>query len=192
MANKKTDRIAEPTRAFIAVSPIVFVSTADRKGRCTVSPRGGEPGFVAVLDERRLAIPDATGNNLIDSFRNIVENPSIGLLFVIPGRNTTLRLEGAAWLTTDDEVLDRVTGADGKRPKVAVGVEVASTFLHCSRSFQRGHIWDPSSWPALTGPSDRDLLKSHLADNLPAEEMPAIPSTTSGALLDETEAGRAD
>ena len=122
---------------------MLFMATADPDGRCAVSPRGGVPGFVAVLDEQRLAFADVVGNNLIDSLTHIVANPHVGLLFVIPGRDETLRVEGRAWITTDPDVLARVGEPEGKPPKVAIGVEVTSTFIHCSRSFERGHVLGP-------------------------------------------------
>jgi PPOX class probable FMN-dependent enzyme len=172
VANKKTNRVAEPTAAFIAASPMLFMATSDREGRTAVSPRGGVPGFVVVLDERRVAFADVIGNNLIDSLIHIVENPHVGLLFVIPGRHETLRLEGNAWVTTDPEVLAAVGEPEGKPPKVAIGVEVTSTFIHCSRSFERGHVWDPDTWDALVGPTAMELFRCHLADNLPPEELP--------------------
>lgn len=172
VANKKTNRIAEPTAAFIAASPMLFMATADRDGRCTVSPRGGVPGFVAVLDEHRLAFADVVGNNLIDSLTHLVENPRVGLLFVIPGRDETLRVEGDAWVTTDPDVLARVGEPEGKPPKVAIGIEVTSTFIHCSRSFERGHVWDHATWGGLVAPGALELFHCHLADNLPADELP--------------------
>ena len=172
VANKKTNRIAEPTAAFIGASPMLFLSTSDRDGRSTVSPRGGVPGFVTVLDERHIAFADVIGNNLIDSLTHIVDNPHVGLLFVIPGRHETLRVEGNAWVTTDPDVLAVVGEPEGKPPKVAIGVEVISTFIHCSRSFERGHVWDHEGWADLVAPSSRELFRCHLADNLPADELP--------------------
>jgi uncharacterized protein len=176
VAHKKTNRIAEPTAAFIAASPMLFMATADREGRSTVSPRGGVPGFVTVLDERRVAFADVIGNNLIDSLTHIVDNPHVGLLFVIPGRHETLRVEGNAWVTTDPDVLAAVGEPEGKPPKVAIGVEVTSTFIHCSRSFERGHVWDPESWAGLVAPDAMELFRCHLADNLPADELPGPPA----------------
>jgi len=173
VVNKKTDRIAAPTAAFIAACPFVLVATGGRDGHVTVSPKGGPPGFVKVLDERRLAIPDATGNNLVDGLRNLVENPRIGLLFVLPGRDETLRVDGRAWPTVDPEVLDAVTDDEGRRPKLAIGVEVVTTFIHCSRAFTRGQVWQPDSWSGLVAPSARELFRCHLADNLPEDELPS-------------------
>jgi len=172
VANKKTDRIAPPTAAYIAASPFVLVATGGRDGHVTVSPKGGPPGFVKVLDERRLVIPDANGNNLIDGLRNLIESPHVGLLFVLPGREETLRVDGRAWPTVDPEVLDAVTEDEGRRPKVAIGVEVVTAFIHCSRSFARGQVWQPESWAGLVAPEALDLFRCHLADNLPEDQLP--------------------
>ena len=142
---KKRDRLDDGLRAVLAASPFVLLATADADGRCDVSPRGGPPGFVKPLDDRHVAIPDLNGNRLIDSLRNIVANPHAGLLVVIPGQHDTLRIDGPAYLTTDDDVLDQFTG-ELRRPNVAVVVETAAIFNHCAKSFRRGRVWEPESW----------------------------------------------
>ena len=139
----------------------MLVGTAGTDGGCEVSPRGGPPGFVQVLDEQRLAIPDLSGNNLLDSISNVVRNPYVGLLFVLPGRDETLRVNGRAWLTTDDAVLDGFT-AELKRPKAAIGVEVVDAFVHCAKSFRRGQVWDPATWAPEAAPSAAELLTCHI------------------------------
>jgi PPOX class probable FMN-dependent enzyme len=154
---KKIDHLDDGCRRVIAVSPLVLVGTAAADGRCDVSPRGGPPGFVQVLDEHRLAIPDLSGNNLLDSITNVLENPHIGLLFVQPGRDETLRVEGRAWLTTQADVLDGFT-AELKRPKAAIGVAVERAFVHCAKSFRRGQVWDPATWTPDAAPSAAELL----------------------------------
>lgn len=164
VSKKKIDHIDTLTRQFIEASPFVLIATADRDGRCSVSPRGGEPGFVKVLDEHRFAIPDAVGNNLIETLQNIVDNPFAGLLFVLPGEGVTLRVDGEARLTRDPGVLAAVA-AGGKRPKLAIGIRVHSAYSHCSRSFDRGRVWDPASWSELTPPSMLELYRGHLASN---------------------------
>jgi hypothetical protein len=150
---KKVDRLDDQARRFIAGSPFCLLATADDEGRSDVSPRGGPPGFVRTLDEHRLAIPDLSGNNLLDSLTNVVANPNAGLLFVIPGRDETLRVEGAACLTTDPEVL-ALWDDELRRPKVAVGVTVRTVYIHCAKSFRRGRVWEPASWAELAGAPD--------------------------------------
>lgn len=144
---KKRDRLDEGLRAVLAASPFVLLATADPDGRCDVSPRGGPPGFVKPLDDRHVALPDLNGNNLVDSLRNIVANPHAGLLVVVPGQNETLRIDGPAYLTTDDGVLDRFTD-ELRRPPLAIVVETAAVFTHCAKAFRRGKVWEPSSWAA--------------------------------------------
>jgi uncharacterized protein len=172
VAAKKTDRVAEATAAFIAASPMLFLATSDAEGRVTVSPKGGVPGFVHVLDEGRLAIPDITGNNLIDGLTNLVANPRIGLLFIIPGRDETLRVNGRAWPTTDPELIARFTVEGERTPKLVIGIEVDTVFIHCSQSFEKGHVWHPDTWEGLVAPSALELFRCHLADNLPDDELP--------------------
>jgi PPOX class probable FMN-dependent enzyme len=158
---KKIDVLDEGIRAVIAATPLVFVATSAPDGTCEVSPRGGPPGFVQVLDEHRLAIPDLVGNNLIDTITNVVANPHVGLLFVLPGRDETLRVNGKAWLTTDPAVLGGFT-AELKPPKAAIGVLVESAFVHCAKSFRRGQVWQPETWAPDAAPSAAELLTCHI------------------------------
>jgi uncharacterized protein len=143
---KKRDRLDDGLGAVLAASPFVLLGTADADGRCDVSPRGGPPGFVKALDDRHVALPDLNGNNLVDSLRNIVANPHAGLLVVVPGQNETLRIDGPAYLTTDDDVLDRFS-TELRRPTLAIVIETAAAFTHCAKSFRRGHVWEPDTWP---------------------------------------------
>jgi uncharacterized protein len=146
----------------------VFLATADAEGRPTVSPKGGRDGFVVVLDEHRVAIPDYAGNNLIDGLRNIVANPSIGLIFVIPGRNETIRVDGDACVTTDPDVLRRVRRDDRRQPKSAIGVQVRSVFFHCPSSFQRAGLWDRNGWRDDVAKEFDDFIR----DTLPRDQWP--------------------
>ena len=132
-------------RAFIARSPFVLVGTATASGTCDVSPRGDRPGFVQVLDERTLVIPERPGNRRTDTLGNILDNPRIGLLFVIPGVEETLRVNGSACIVRDEEILER-TAHQGKRPRVAIAVGVEEAFLHCAKAFKRSHLWDTATW----------------------------------------------
>ena len=136
-------------RAFIAHAPFLVMGTAGADGRCDVSPKGDAPGFVHVLDERHLAIPDRLGNNRLDGLRNILENDHVGLIFFIPGREDTLRVNGRARIARDEALLDRLA-VNGKRPVTALVVEVEQAFMHCARAFKRAGLWEPARWPETT------------------------------------------
>lgn len=159
--NKETDVLDQGCRDFLAQSSFVLIGTSDPDGQLDVSPRGGPAGFVKVLDEHRLAIPDLAGNNRLDSIRNIVEQGQVGLLFVIPGLGETLRINGRACITTDPVVLDLFTD-DVRRPKTAIGVTVEHGFIHCAKAFRRGGLWEPERWPdAGCRPSAGEILVAH-------------------------------
>lgn len=144
---KDQARLDEHFRAFVASSPFLLLATSNASGQCDVSPKGDEPGFVKVLDETHLAIPDRIGNRRIDGMRNILENGHVGLIFLIPGREDTLRVNGRAWIVQDDDILDHMV-VRGKRPPFAIGVEVEEAFMHCPRAFMRSGLWKPDAWPA--------------------------------------------
>lgn len=129
---------------FIARSPFLCLGTQDRAGRADVSPRGDPPGFVKILDSRTLAIPDRPGNNRLDSLVNILANPSVGLLFIIPGFDDTLRVNGQASLVQDSALLDSMRIAD-RLPRLAIVVTVGEVFLHCAKAFRRSRLWDPAA-----------------------------------------------
>lgn len=131
--------------AFIAKSPFLLLGTSGPDGRCDVSPRGDGPGFVLQLDERTLVVPDRPGNRRIDSFLNIVENPHVGLIFLIPNVDETLRVNGLAWITEDPELLARMQ-MQGKTPQLGIVVEAEEIFFHCARAFRRANLWQPESW----------------------------------------------
>ena len=169
---KKVARIDDVTRRFVAGSPFFLLATADAEGNCDVSPRGGPPGFVHVLDERRLAIPDLSGNNLLDSLSNTVANPHVGLLFVMPGRDETLRVEGSALLTTDANLLARWDD-ELRTPRLAVVVEVNTLFIHCAKSFRRGRVWDPVSWDELIAPDNCEMVVEQLGLDVAAGDLRA-------------------
>lgn len=135
----------EHSRAFIAASPFVLLATSNASGQCDVSPKGDAPGFVLVLDETHLVVPDRPGNNRTDGLTNILDNPHIGMIFLVPGRGDTLRVNGRASIIRDGEILARLAVA-GKLPKVALGVEVEEAYLHCPKAFMRSSLWDPSTW----------------------------------------------
>lgn len=158
-------------RDFIALAPFVLIGTADQAGSCDVSPKGGPPGFVKVLDERRLAIPDAPGNKLVYSLRNIVASGRAGLLFLIPGMEETLRVNGRACLTRDPAVL-QLLADDGKPPKVAIGIEVEEAFLHCAKAFKRSALWRPDEWPETDGLARAaQIWRDHMALDMTTQEI---------------------
>jgi hypothetical protein len=141
---KCIDRLDRHCRDFIALSPFLVLGTADAAGRADVSPRGDPPGFVRVLDDQTLLIPDRPGNNLLDSLSNIVANPEVGLLFLIPGFDETLRVNGTAALVRDPALLASLA-IEGKPPKLAIRVAIREVYLHCARSFRRARLWDPAA-----------------------------------------------
>lgn len=167
---KKVPRLDDTARTYIARSPFCLLATADAAGRCDVSPRGGPPGFVRTLDAQRLVIPDLSGNNLLDSLQNIVANSHAGLLFVIPGRDETLRVEGDACLTTDPALLS-LWDDELRAPRVAIGIRVRTVYIHCAKSFRRGRVWDPDSWAALADAPDACAL---LAEQVGLDVDPAV------------------
>ncbi|MGE5638747.1 MAG: pyridoxamine 5'-phosphate oxidase family protein [Clostridia bacterium] len=151
---KEMARLDEHCRAIIAASPLVLIASSDAQGRADVSPKGDPPGFVQVLDDRTLAIPDRPGNRRADTFRNVLQNPRVGLLFVVPGRNETLRVNGRAQLVRDAGL--RVSMAiDGKVPALALVVEVEEAFVHCGKCMLRSGLWHPERW------ADTAALPSH-------------------------------
>ncbi len=161
LRKKIIDHVDEGAAGFIAMSPFFVIATSSDSG-CDASPRGGHPGFVKVLDPHRIAFADLSGNRLLDTFTNIVRQPEVGLLFMIPGMDETLRVNGRATLTTDPEVLELCSIGD--RPaKTAVGIDVEQVYVHCAKAYRRGGMWDPSSWlPAEERPSAACLIRDHM------------------------------
>jgi len=135
------------SRSFIALSPFVLIATSGTDGTCDVSPKGDAPGFVQVIDDSRLVIPDRHGNKRLDSLTNLISNPHIGLLFVVPRFDYTLRINGRAWITRDPDLLARMP-AQAVTPRLAIGVEVQQAYFHCVKSFRRARLWAHDEWPA--------------------------------------------
>ncbi len=129
---------------FIALSPFLCIGTTGENGLGDVSPRGGEPGFVHVIDAKTLAMPDRPGNNRLDSLGNITRNPGVGLLFFVPGFEDTLRVNGVARLTTEPELMARFT-SDGKPPRSVMLVEVKEAYFHCPKAIKRAGLWRPEA-----------------------------------------------
>jgi PPOX class probable FMN-dependent enzyme len=163
---KQHDQLDHDDRRFIADAPLLMLATTDAAGAVDVSPRGGPPGWVGVLDAGHLAIPDLAGNNRLDSLANIVVSPGVGLLFVIPGLDETLRVNGDAVITTDPEVLARLTVHE-KTPRTAIVVAVRDAYIHCAKAFRRAAAWNPDEWPDRSGrPSIACILRDQAGPDL--------------------------
>jgi PPOX class probable FMN-dependent enzyme len=130
------------SRQFIAMSPFVVISTADANGKADLSPRGDPPGFVHVVDDTTILIPDRPGNNRLDTMANILANPQVGCLFFIPGFEDTLRLNGRARITDEEALLAHCT-VNGKAPKVGILIKVEEVFMHCAKALKRSKLWGP-------------------------------------------------
>ncbi|MGE3911095.1 MAG: pyridoxamine 5'-phosphate oxidase family protein [Chloroflexota bacterium] len=157
---KETTYLTNDCVAFIERSPFMLLATSGKDGRCDVSPKGDPNGFVRVLDSTHLVIPDRPGNRRFDGLRNLLENPQIGLIFLVPGRHETLRVNGRASITNDPALLDSMP-VQGKRPWFAIGVEVEECFLHCGKAFLRSKLWEPEAWPDLaTVPTGGQLMSA--------------------------------
>jgi uncharacterized protein len=161
---KDIGRLDELCRRLIAAAPMLFVATHAEDDRADVSPRGGPPGFVTVLDDRHLAIPDATGNRRLDTLENVVETGRAAVIFVIPGRDTTLRVNGPARVTARTDLLDRLTPV-GKPPRTAIVIEAEEVYAHCPKAFVRSKLWDPASWPDPASlPTSAEVSVAHQRD----------------------------
>jgi PPOX class probable FMN-dependent enzyme len=169
---KQRDRLDEHSRAFITASPFLILATCG-PGGLDCSPRGDQPGFVAVEDEKTVLLPDRRGNNRIDSLKNIVENPRVGLIFLVPGVHETFRVNGRARLRIDPELLFRFA-VDGKAPKCVVEVTVEEAFVQCARALLRSDLWNPARQvPRDAVPSIGTILAAHTGGLVNAAEYDA-------------------
>ena len=158
---KEITRLDDHCRALISRSPFVLVGSTDAGGHLDVSPKGDPAGFVQVLDDETLAIPDRPGNRRADTFMNVLGNPRVGLLFLIPGKLETLRVNGRARISADPRLLERMS-VDGKPPRLALVVDVEQAFIHCGKCMIRSHLWEPSRWPESKDlPSQAQCLVAH-------------------------------
>lgn len=150
-------------RNFIEKSPFVLIGSSDGEGNADVTPKGDRPGFVKILDSRTLAIPDRPGNNRLDTHENILVNPAIGLLFLIPGMDETLRVNGEARITFDPALRDQLS-AEGKLPQSVIVVSVKATYMHCAKAFMRSLLWNAETWrPRGEMPTLGAILKDQLS-----------------------------
>jgi PPOX class probable FMN-dependent enzyme len=145
-------------REWLARSPFCLISTSDADGNCDVSPKGDPPGFVHVIDDTTIAIPDRPGNRRADGFMNVLSNPHVGLIFLIPGRGETLRINGRATLLRDAPFFDEMI-VKGNRPALALVVDIAQIFFHCAKALMRSEIWKPGTWNPEALPSHARIVK---------------------------------
>ncbi len=165
---KQIDHVDRHCRAFIAASPFLLLATSDG-ARLDVSPKGDRPGFVVVEDDRHLLIPDWPGNSRIDGMRNLLANPGIGLIFLIPAVRETLRINGAATIHDAPELLDKCAHK-GRLPLTVIRVAVEEVFLHCAKALLRSKLWQPETWPeARPVPSMGEMIHDHAGLDGPVE-----------------------
>ena len=158
---KEITRLDAHCRALIGASPFVLIASSDASGRMDVSPKGDPPGFVQVLDDETLAIPDRPGNRRADTFENVLQNPGVGLIFLIPGKLETLRVNGRARIVRDTALRERMA-VKGKPPDLAMVVAVEQAFIHCGKCMIRSRLWEKDSWPDGTAlPSQAQCLVAH-------------------------------
>jgi PPOX class probable FMN-dependent enzyme len=146
VVSKEMPALDEPTREFIAAAPFLVMATTGADGSCDAGPKGGPPGFVRVIADTRLLIPEFPGNRRFDGVQNLVARPGIGLLFVVPGISETLRVNGFARLTREPALLE-TCAVDGRLPWFVADVEVRQVFSHCGKAFIRSYLWNPEEWP---------------------------------------------
>lgn len=167
--SKISDRLTAQTRRFIELAPFVCLATSDELGNCDVSPRGDPPGFVRILDERTLLLPERPGNRLADSLRNILRNPHVGLLFLIPGLGDSFRVNGRATLITDQALL-AASSVEGKVPRLGILIDIDSAYTQCSKAVLRSHLWDASRFRQNTElPSGGEVMRSLHGEAFDAE-----------------------
>ncbi|NKZ13881.1 pyridoxamine 5'-phosphate oxidase family protein [Mycolicibacterium septicum DSM 44393] len=163
VAKKVTDRLSEAQQVWLKQSPLGFVATTDADGRVDVSPKGDPPGFVQIIDDTTIAIPERPGNRRVDGFLNVLQRPHVGTVFVIPGRGDTLRINGTARILSDADYFDAMA-VDGKRPILALEIAIEEVFFHCPKAFLRSETWKPESWNPTAVPSVAQMAKAFKPD----------------------------
>lgn len=171
---KQLAALDDHCRRFVALSPFVVVASRGADGAMDASPRGGEPGFVLAPDPRTLLIPDATGNNRLDTLENVVATGAVGLLFMVPGVDETLRVNGAARVSVDPALLEAFSGTS-RPPRTVLAVTVREAYLHCAKALMRSRLWDDSRRVARSSlPTMGEMLKAQIGHDEPAESQAAM------------------
>ncbi|KRF35991.1 pyridoxamine 5'-phosphate oxidase family protein [Nocardioides sp. Soil805] len=161
-ATKERSALTDIDRAWLAATPFCVLATADDRGRCDASPKGDPPGqLVHVVDDRTIALAERPGNRRVDGYRNVLANPHVGLDFLIPGRGDTLRINGRARLFDDAPFFDDLA-VHGRRPILAMVVEIETVFFHCAKAFSRSRLWDPESWNPTASVPRRAVIAQQL------------------------------
>ncbi|SDJ50460.1 pyridoxamine 5'-phosphate oxidase family protein [Streptomyces indicus] len=171
-------------KAWLAKSPLVVMATADADGRCDTSPKGDPAGFVKVLDDTTIVIPERPGNRRADGWLNVLQNPHVGLLFLVPGRSDTLRINGRAKLVKDASFFDEML-VKGHRPTLALVVEIEEVFFHCAKAFIRSATWQPETWDPKAVPSTAQIAKATTRKHQDIEEIEAFYGAAYGEKLYE-------
>ena len=168
---KTITALDEHCRSIIATAPFVLVASADAQGHTDLSPKGDGPGFVHVLDDHTVVIPDRPGNRRVDTFHNVLQNPYVALLFLIPGMSETLRVMGRAAIVKDASQLERLA-VNGKAPALALAVDVDEAFVHCPKCIVRSDLWNPQTWPDRAAlPTFAEMVRDHRASGETAEQI---------------------
>ncbi len=168
---KQLPRLEKHSRAFIALSPFLVIASSDPSGRCDASPKGDLPGFVRVLDDETLLIPDRLGNNRVDTIGNLLECPGVGLIFFVPGLRETLRVNGRARITTDPTLLDPCA-VNGKVPRSGILVTADEVYFHCGKALIRSDLWNPDKRIAQSDfPSLGQIIAEQIGDGRPVAEL---------------------
>jgi uncharacterized protein len=173
MLAKVVDSLDEICHAFIARSPFVVVASSDSNGHFDVSPKGDQPGFVQVLDDRTIAIPERPGNRRADTFRNVLQNPRVGLMFIVPGKGETLRVSGTARVVRDAWLREQMA-VDGRLPELALVVTVEEAFVHCTKCMVRSRMWQPDSWNDAKLPTNVEAVIAHGRLDISVAELRSI------------------
>ena len=169
--DKELDRLDQHCRDFLALSPFMVIGTADANGHGDLSPKGDRPGFVQVLDDTHLLIPDRPGNNRLDTMQNLIDNPQVATIFFVPGVKETLRIAGRATVVSDGDVMQRFE-VNGKLPKSALLLEVREVFMHCAKALARSKLWDDDYKVERSAlPRYAQILADHANHRLSADEI---------------------
>jgi uncharacterized protein len=185
---KERTRLHPIDRQWLAASPFCVIATCDADGRCDASPKGDPAGqLIYVLDDTTIAVAERPGNRRADGYLNVLANPHVGILSLVPGRNETLRINGRARLLRDAAFFDDLV-VKGQRPVLALLVEIEQVFFHCAKAFMRSHLWQPGTWQSEELPSNAALLKCafNLSDSLEELERYYAPEVVEKRLYQDS------